>query len=189
MTNTNDFLPEGGNEVSNYLKFQDGENRFRILSSAIVGWEYWNEDKNGNRKPTRKRLNEDLIIDEIQEPDKVKKFWAFIVWNYKDEAIQILEITQKGIKQAIQSLINNKKYGSPVDKYDITINRIGIGLSTKYSVLPDPPEPTDKKIKEAFKNKPINLEALFAGENPFLFTKDKMDENVNPDEIIKEMKK
>ena len=45
MDNVNNgFLPSGYKEVSNYMKFVDGENRFRILSPAIVGWEYWNED-------------------------------------------------------------------------------------------------------------------------------------------------
>jgi len=169
MNNSNnDFLPAGYKEVSGYMKFVDGENRFRILSSAVVGYEYWNEDKDGNRKPIRKHLDEDLILSEIQEPDRVKKFWAFIVWNYKDEVIQILEITQNGIKKDIQSLINNKKWGSPVDTYDIVITRTGTGLATKYTTQADPKEATSEAIKEAYKVKHINLEALFKGEDPFI---------------------
>jgi len=177
-----DLLPKGYKEIGNYMKFEDGENKFRILSSAIVGWEYWNEDNEGNRKPIRKRLDEDLIMSEIQEPDKVKKFWAFIVWNYKDEAIQILELTQKGLKQSIQALINSNKWGSPVDSYDLIIQKAGTGLATKYTVVPDPKEPTEKHIKEALKNKPVKLNALFSGEDPFLFSKEGV-EDVNPDDV------
>jgi len=176
------FLPLGYKEVSNYMKFVDGENKFRILSSAIVGWEYWNEDRDGNRKPIRKHFDEDLLIGEIQEPDRVKKFWAFVVWNYKDEAVQILELTQKGIKKDIQALINNKKWGSPINSYDLVVNKSGTGLATKYTTQPDPKEPTDKKITEAYKIKPIYLEALFKGEDPFIVIS-KGNEDVDPDSI------
>src|SRR3990167_2619164 len=147
------FLPDGYKETGNYMKLQEGENKFRILSSAIVGWEYWNEDKDGNRKPIRKHMDEDLIMSEIQEPDKVKKFWAFIVWNYKDESIQILELTQNGIKKDLQALINNKKWGSPIDTYDLVVTKTGTGLATKYTTQADPKEPTTKVIKEALKEK------------------------------------
>ncbi len=179
----NDFLPEGGREVNNYMKFEEGDNKFRILSPAIGGYLYWNEDKDGNRKPIRKHLNDDLVLSEIQEPEKVKKFWAFIVWNYKEEAIQILEITQKVIKQSIQGFISNKKFGSPVDKYDVIVNRKGTGLASKYIVQADPPDTSDKKVKEALKLKPIRLEALFEGTDPFMVTKDTMNENVDPDSV------
>ena len=177
----NDFLPAGYKETGNYMKFSDGENRFRILSSAVVGWEYWNEDSDGNRKPVRKHLDEPLITSEIQEPDKVKKFWAFVVWNYQEEAIQILELTQKGLKNAIQALTVNKKWGTPVNSYDLIINKTGTGLTTKYTVTPDPKEKTTDLILEALKNKPVDLEALFRGEDPFLFTN--ANENVDPDSI------
>ena len=44
------FLPENyKSPEGNYMKLQDGENTFRVLSSAIVGWEYWNRDN----KPVR----------------------------------------------------------------------------------------------------------------------------------------
>ena len=36
-----------------YMKWKEGINRFRALTSPILGWEYWNEE-DGNRKPIRK---------------------------------------------------------------------------------------------------------------------------------------
>jgi len=171
------FLPTGYKEVEDYMSFAPGANKLRILSSAIVGWEYWN-DEDGKRKVYRKRLEDDLIMSEIQEPEKVKKFWAFVVWNYRDEAIQILEITQKGIRKDITAYINNKKFGSPVDKYDLTITREGTGMLTKYAVQADPPDTTDKKITEALKAKYVNLDMLFSGGNPFI--KESMNEDVDP---------
>ncbi len=40
-------------------------------------------------------------------------------------------------------------------------------METKYSVLPSPAKPVPANILQAFKEKPINLEALFSGGNPF----------------------
>lgn len=178
------FFPEDNKEdVGGYMKFAIGANRFRILSQAVGGWEYWHEDKEGNRKPIRKHFNEDLIMSEIQEPDKVKKFLAFVVWNYDEEAIQILEITQKGIKKSLKALVDNKKWGSPVNKYDVVVTREGEGLKTKYTVQPDPAEPTSKEITAEFKKVPVNLKALFTGANPFSIMSTKMNENVDPDSV------
>src|SRR6266568_8756190 len=125
----NDFLPTGyevPKSPSNYMRFEDGENTFRVLSSAIVGFEYWNTDK----KPVRfKEAPEDMPAN-IQVKNgvatKIKPFWAFVVWNYEDKMIQILEITQKTIMVAIKSLVENKKWGSPKG-YDITVTRTGEG--------------------------------------------------------------
>jgi hypothetical protein len=53
-----DFLPEGEKEpvVSNYMKLEQGLNRFRVLSSSITGQEYWETLPDGKRKPIRKRI-------------------------------------------------------------------------------------------------------------------------------------
>ena len=40
-------------------------------------------------------------------------------------------------------------------------------LETEYSVQPSPAQPTSADILQKFKEKPINLEALFTGGNPF----------------------
>jgi hypothetical protein len=47
--------------------------------------------------------------------------------------------------------------------YCITINRKGESLETEYGVVPSPAQPTSADIIPKFKEKPINLEALFAG--------------------------
>ena len=52
------ILPENyevPESAGNYMKFEEGENTFRIVSNVIVGWEYWIEDAEGNRKPIRVR--------------------------------------------------------------------------------------------------------------------------------------
>lgn len=164
--NNNNFLPSGYEvpvSPSNYMKFAEGLNRFRILSSAIVGFEYFTKEN----KPVRSReVFEDMPSD-IKIGGKVKPFWAFPVFNYQTATIQILELTQKSIMNAIKSLVDNPKWGKPF-LYDIAVVRTGEGLETEYQTQGEPPigELSDE-IKEAFMDKKINLNNLFDGKDPF----------------------
>lgn len=160
-----DFLPTGYEvpaSPSNYMKFVEGENTFRVLSSAIVGYEYFNKDN----KPVRSKEAFEDTPSDIKKDGKIKPFWAFIVWNYTAKQIQVLELTQKGIMNSIKALVDNKKWGNPKE-YDITINRIGEGLDTEYSTMPNPHSEIEGSIAEAFMGKTINLEALYEGKDPF----------------------
>lgn len=176
-----DFLPNDYKEPveSKYMKFQDGENRFRVLGSAVVGIEGWSKNK-----PVRWHLDEDepnVEWDTNRDGSAraPKTFWAFPVWNYQDEKIQILEVTQKKIRGPIGALTKNPKWGSPFD-YDIVVTRSGEGFDTDYIVAPDPKEEVSKEILEKYKKTPIDLEKLFTGEDPFSQT---TEEKVDPDEV------
>jgi hypothetical protein len=163
--NKDDFLPkdyELPETPSNYARFQEGINRFRILSSAITGYEYFNTDN----KPVRSKEAFESTPD-LKKNGKVKVFWAFVVWNYQTKSIQILELTQKTIMNAIKGFISNEKWGSPFS-YDIAITKTGEGLDTEYQTQAEPPigEPSDE-VKEAFMDKPVQLGALFVNEDPF----------------------
>ena len=139
------------------MKFEKGDNKFRVLGSAIIGWEWWEDKEDGGRKPIRVRMDQDKPND----PD-VKHFWAFPVWNYQDERFQILEITQKGIQKSLKTLAQNPKWGDPKE-YDIIVTRTGDGMDTEYQTVPDPKEKLNPNIKIIS----INLEALYDGEDPF----------------------
>ena len=163
------FLPEDYKtpDSSNYLKFKDGENTIRVLSSAIIGYEYWTE----NNKPVRSRepfqgIPEDIRREKDGTPTRIKHFWAFVVWNYEAEKVQIAEITQSTIRKDIKALVDNKKWGDPKG-YDITITRTGEGLDTDYAVMPNPHSSLDPVIKAAYEQREINLEALYENGDPF----------------------
>ena len=150
-------LPQASNH---YMKLNDGENKFRMLSKPIVGWEDWDQ-----KKPIRFKM--DKKPESSIDPKKpVKHFWAMIVWNYQEEQIQILQLSQATVRSQIDGLINDKDWGSPFD-YDLKIIKSGEKTDTEYKVNPLPHKPVSNQIKQAFYDKPCNLEALFINADPF----------------------
>lgn len=165
----NDFFPTNDYkipETSNYMKFSEGDNTFRVLSSAIVGYEYWTKAN----KPVRSKTP----FDEVPEDAKLEKdgsfrvnhFWAFVVWNFDAKRVQILELTQKGIMKYIQGLTKNPRWGS-IFGYDITVNRSGSGLETEYTPVANPHSPLPKEVKEKYEKLNLDLELMFEGKDPF----------------------
>jgi hypothetical protein len=166
MNTTNDFFPEGDFpeiDTSNYMKFKkEGNHKFRALSSAIKGYEYFKADN----KPVRSKTPFEDTPD-MKPNGKVSLFWAFLVYNYQAKRIQILEIAQKTIREAMEGYINNPDWGSPKN-YDITISRKGTTQNdTKYTVVPSPHKPLDQAILDEYAKMNIDLTALYEGIDPF----------------------
>lgn len=158
-----DFLPENyeaPKTSNNYLKLQEGDNKIRILSRPVVGYEDWVENK-----PIRYSMN-DKPMRPHDSKKPIRHFWAMIVWDYVDSKIKILHITQATIRSTIEALARNTDWGVPY-AYDITISKKGNDLKSEYSVTPSPKKNVSNEIINEFKNKPINLNALFRNEDPF----------------------
>lgn len=164
------FLPEGYEKIPSngrYMKLLDGENTFRVLSPAVTGWLYWNT----SNKPVRSKqrwdeIPHDIRIESNGLQSKVKHFWAFVVWNYDESAIQILEVTQVQIMNAVKALVDSKHWGNPKN-YDISVSRSGTGFDTEYVVQGIPPAPLNPKITAEYAKQKINLDAYVSGEDPF----------------------
>lgn len=180
----NDFLSDDykvPNKADGYMKWQQGDNRFRIMGKPIVGWEWWIDIEDGKRKPIRVHKEDQINISEVPEPDKVKHFWAMVVWDYESKGFKILEITQKGIQKTITNLSRDKDWGSPFD-YDIVVNKTGEKMETEYQTTPKPKKVLDETILKAYKALQVNLEALYDGEDPFAMNqKEKTSESIDED--------
>lgn len=193
MPSTNDFLPSGYEipSTSNYMKLLEGVNTFRFLSKPIMGMEFWTTQPDGKRVPNRRRMGEPIKTSECEispltgKLENPQHFWAMVVWNYKAKQVQILELKQKTVLEAIKGYIDNPKWGSPTE-YDINITKSGTGKETKYLTDHDPKEEIDKDILKQYKDLKINLEALFDGEDPF---KTPTAEAGNEDSLEKEIEK
>ena len=157
------FLPsdyEAPRTNNNFMRIQNGENKIRILSSPILGWEDWND-----KVPVRYRYHEkpDSSID----PSKpLRHFWSMIVFNYNEESIQILHLVQATVRNGIEKLVKDEDWGAPYN-YDIKIFKEGEQEKTKYSVNPLPHKPVGQYILDQFREKPCYLEAMFSNDDPF----------------------
>lgn len=163
QTQKNDFLPDGYEAPVNgggYMKLEDGENKFRILSKPIIGWLDWKD-----KKPLRFGLK--FKPEKPIDPESpIKHFWACIVYNYKAKEIQILEITQATIQQGIEALTKDEDWGAPFF-YDMKIIKSGEKKDTKYVINPSPKKDLTEEQKKAALEKRVNLSALFKGEDAY----------------------
>jgi hypothetical protein len=159
------FLPANFEQpkmsTGGYMRLEEGRNLFRVLTSAITGFEYWNIQN----KPVRSKEFPETLTN-ARNDTKVKFFWAFVVWNYKAKAVQILELTQSTIQEQIKANIDDPAWGDP-RAYDININRSGQDLDTSYTVQCYPHKDVPPEAVEALASKPIYLPALYVGGNPF----------------------
>jgi hypothetical protein len=174
----NDFLPKGyetPETPSNYMELEEGQNSFRVLSSAIVGYKWWVDHGQEGRKPMRARTADEVpeeVKSATEKRAQAKHFWAFPVYNYQTKSIQVLELKQQTIMKAIEAFVKNPKWGNP-QRYDLVIEKVKTGSKdwdVEYHVIPEPPTPLDPGIAELAKMVPVRLEALFDGGDPFAVT-------------------
>lgn len=168
---TDSFLPTGyeiPTSETGYMKFEKGPNKFRILTKPLLGYIAWIDKaytEDGKPKPERFKMDAQMI-QKKEWSQNPKHFWAFVVWNYKAERFQILDVTQISIQREIDSLYRNEDWGEPFG-YDITVTKTGDNMETKYSVQPSPHKELKPEIKDAFSKLSINLDALWDNEDPF----------------------
>lgn len=165
MSQANDFLPQDyeAPSGSNFTKLQDGDTRLRVLSKPIIGWVAWDD----NKKPHRFQYNNKPEKPLSNDPKNgIRHFWAFIVWNYAVKCIQVFEVTQQTLQSQIQGLSRNEEWGAPFD-YDITVSKKGKDKDTKYQVTPSPKKKITEDVYKAALEKPVYLDALFTGGDPF----------------------
>ena len=185
------FLPENYDKIApsetggRYTRFvKDGVTRIRPVSSAIVGYEYWTNDNKPHRTTTRPdpyQLPENVRCNDAGQP-QIRFFWAFVVWNFDTQQIEVCEITQASVREGIMALINDPDFGDPSNfesGYGLKIARSGQGLDTKYTVTPGKVGPLDPRILDAMDQCPVRLEALFSGEDPFALGKADQTEDQN----------
>jgi len=134
-----DYEPESGG--SDFLKLKQGDNKFRIVSNAIVGKEGWKDNKPFRRGGQDAKIDPSEVDNDAKSgKPKINNYMACYVYSHDEEKVMIASFTQVGIKKAIAEYAGDEDWGNP-SGYDITINRTGEGLSTKYTIKPSVPKP------------------------------------------------
>ena len=152
----------------------DEEIKLRVLSQAITGYDYFNDQN----KPVRQENQFKSIPKDIGSRDgkqnPIKHFWAMVVWNYDLEMVQIWEIPQSTIQNQLFAYAMDKDFGD-LRGYDIKITRTGKKLETKYMIKPLAPKDVPSEATESLKSHPVTLEALYTGQNPFSTSQDDLE--------------
>ena len=170
MENTNDFLPSGYEKPalsSNYSRFEEGDNKFRVLSPAIIGYEYWSNENKPIRSKEVFTETPNIKVDKNGK-SRINHFWAFIIWDYKekDPGVKIMQITQNSIQEDMINIY--KDWGNPIE-YDLNIVRTGKDFNnTKYTVMPLKSTDITEEMATAKAEMKIDLTKLYTGEDPFL---------------------
>ena len=129
-------VPSGGE--SRFMRFEPGENRFRILDTPNMGYQYFEDNK------CIKVAEKNQAADGTED---LKHFWDVPVLS--NGRIMILTITQKTIQNALASLDASKEWGN-LNDYDVIVTKSGQSLDTKYQTTPCPKAPISKEEKDAY---------------------------------------
>lgn len=161
-------IPQSQSNGGLYMKLLPGENKIRILSAPITGWLYWTTDD----KPCRLRAQPTYKPYDMRQsnqwgnPEKLKHFWALHVFNYAADSVSILELVQASVQQKIVDLYTDEEWGDPRD-YNLKIIKTGEKLETEYNVIPLRPQPLPESVRVMVEDKPVCLDALYYGADPF----------------------
>ncbi len=151
MPETNTFLPkdyEIADAGNSFYKFKEGDNKFRVLTDAVIGVEGWRDGSPFRRIGADAVIEADEVdIDEKYGKPKINHFWAFMVWSYREEKVMLCQINQKSIQKAILQFAQDEEWGSPKN-YDLTVTRTETP-KVSYQVKPSPAKPLKADIQAA----------------------------------------
>lgn len=153
----------------NYFKITEDPQEFRILTSPILGYEYFAVDGDTAR-PVRQKEPFDGIPSDSRDWNAPKEFRAFVVWNHTASKLQVMEITQQSIKKEILKYVKDSENWGDPKRYDLRIWKTGKGKETRYTLtaLPKSKFESEELYKAAIEDATkINLPALYEWADPF----------------------
>lgn len=170
-----DFLPKdykAPEGSSDFFKPQPGDNKIRVLTKPIIGWEGWQDGKPFRRKGIEKNIEDNEVeINKLSKKPAISPVWAMLIWDYEEGKVKVWNLTQKTIMAKIVTMNADKGWGD-VRGYDIGVERIE-GKRTSYDVRPYPHKKLDKDVLKV-----INATELDA-ENSFRELEDEDDAKAN----------
>ena len=151
---------------SQFMKFNDGANKLRIISDFVTGWEGWKDNKPFRHEGQVCKIQATQVDLNKNNKPNINYFWAAIVYNYKEKRVQVLEITQKTVMSALQGFEENSDWGD-LKGYDVTVNKSKEGGKTSYTVTPSPAKDMTIEAKQIIDNaEEMDLQKIFDGKYP-----------------------
>ncbi len=136
------------NNLSEYMRLAQGDNRVRIFTLPYQFHVCWIKDATGASRKLRSALKDCPLI---KRGEKVQTRWLLGVINRDSKSAEILEIGSQ-ILNGLKQLINEPGYGDPRG-YDVNIKRGKKGDNPLYYVIAAPPSPlsdSDNKLIAEF---------------------------------------
>ena len=108
---------------------------------------------------------------ELTGDEKPKGFYAFFIYNYEEEAVQVFQFSQQGLIDPIISNLSDDEIQQEPSMYDFKLSTNGLsGMDKRYNVSCVPgkrrQEKVDKQIEAAFDevmNQGADLSNLLVG--------------------------
>lgn len=163
MSFISESFVESAASAGTYFRPEKGKpNKVRILSEwPLVGLYQWTADG----KPVRWPHDQPRPEGVWEEGSRPKKFLAVVVFNYDTNSVQVWEVRQVSIINALHEITKDPDFGHPTN-YDLKVTRQGDGLDTTYQLFPIP-SPLTPELQQLMQSHGVVLEALLHGENPF----------------------
>jgi len=175
-----------GGAYLNPSSISEGEKvRITFLGEdSLAGFEAWVSSRDGSKRiplrfgqdPTRSDL-EERAADEggvVDAETVAKPFYAFAVFNYDAEAVQVFQFSQQSLAGPIIDALSDEEVEAEPHLYDFVMSATGTGRDKRYSVLPVPGRrrkaDADKTVAaawEAVLEKGFDLSVLLSGGDPF----------------------
>ena len=162
------------NQIGNGLP---NPSKVRLLGAFIDGTMIEGYRAFINNKPIRRKTLQEIPINELGtnsfgQQEKPVLFWAFPVFVFDETNVQICEIHQVGLMRELERLGNNPNWGDP-RLYDIDIMKTGGGNRVAYQLTPKQDSfPQEHQEATYQRLASIDLQKLFASEDPFLSSDD-----------------
>jgi hypothetical protein len=130
---------------SDFMSFVEGENKIRIVSSGVVGFQH--VMKTANRFVNLGPCSENDSCEHCQKGYEPKMAWKWMLLDYADMKVKILDAGPMLGNQICEIASIN---GDPQD-YDIIIVRVGQKLKTKYTTKKGEVSEISEEVKRSFK--------------------------------------
>ena len=178
--------PATGGGYLNPSSIEAGDaTRITLLGTeSLGGYELWVSDSTGKRKslkfgsePSRQDM-EDRAKEEgitLKGDEKPKAFYAFWIWNYEEEMVQIFQFSQQGLIDPIIANLSDEEISQEPWAYDFKVSTNGMtGMDKRYVVTCVPGKRRQSKINdqieiefEKIMQAGGNLSNLLVGADPF----------------------
>ena len=136
-------------QKTEFMKIEQGKSLVRIMGNPHQFYTHWLDLPDGKKRKITSPLSSPAMVKKLEDAGFGKKpRWIVKVLDRSDDKFKLLEIGSQ-IYKGIRELFNHPKWG-PVTSYDVTITRGAPGTQPLYTVTPDPKEPLDASLKQAF---------------------------------------